>query len=638
MHFSIPDIEKLKEGNSSYTSYILYLNGLPHSSLRYRKLREFYSTIKLKYGNSIKLPSFPSKNILMSDYEIEERREMLEKFLQLITQNSSIIEDEYVQQILLDSHIEFHNLFIDIMHISANTIQSLNNNAIINNQNGASLSQANLQIYYSLKPPFQKYIKIPTHICKNLNTNNIIKLYAENTNILNQYLSYLGLYLVYLHCPSPKTSSLMNLKNLGHKDDAAEHKVIYINRLTDTECPYLALQTLTCTCNQEYRNSMGLSGPYILIRTNYWDCALDGYITSSEKTAEILYYQLWNDGFLKASQISKSDHLASSPSYSTRAREAINNYEGPLSRGFLPLTQTGINEFKITTGHNAGPSLRCETLHLGLNGLLIFCQAKNLASNHDTKDLNGYSNRDKKLCSHSKAITENFTNGHHPVAGSDAILIANGSYRKSNLHTDDSTHNSGQYDKDVLFFKTCRIKSWRISSYPGATPVFSSSPTTSENLPDHVTQQRPANHNNAKHYCTNRVRYKFSFQYLTPNQEFEWFHLENVEYPLFLSSCLHGIVNELMRRDSAHSGDKAKYSTAHSDLDSIRSYKDKSCFMEEQIEPLLIRSKSPAKATRSSAGNEFKGRCNIAKKVVELKPFDSIERLRSDLITHPRVI
>ncbi len=85
MHFSIPDTQEYSEGNSSYTGYNLHVNGVFHCSLRYSQLHDFNEQIKKEFGTGfLGAQKFPPKKILsLNQQDIEERRQKLEKYIQL---------------------------------------------------------------------------------------------------------------------------------------------------------------------------------------------------------------------------------------------------------------------------------------------------------------------------------------------------------------------------------------------------------------------------------------------------------------------------------------------------------------------------------------------------------------------------
>jgi sorting nexin-17 len=84
MHFSIPDTSEVEDDSGKFTTYNIYTNGAFHCSVRYSQLLEFSEQVKKEF-TSEGLPPFPKKRIKflrLTPAEMEERREMLEKYLQ----------------------------------------------------------------------------------------------------------------------------------------------------------------------------------------------------------------------------------------------------------------------------------------------------------------------------------------------------------------------------------------------------------------------------------------------------------------------------------------------------------------------------------------------------------------------------
>ncbi|KAK6168256.1 hypothetical protein SNE40_022120 [Patella caerulea] len=104
MHFSIPDTEECKDSSgTSFTSYNLYINGVFHCQLRYRLLHQFHDQMKKEFG-VLNLPQFPPKKLLsLTPIQIEERRIMLERYIQLVSQDAQISNSESFNTFLLNA-------------------------------------------------------------------------------------------------------------------------------------------------------------------------------------------------------------------------------------------------------------------------------------------------------------------------------------------------------------------------------------------------------------------------------------------------------------------------------------------------------------------------------------------------------
>lgn len=107
MHFSIPETEDFTdESGSSYTGYHIYINGKFHCTVRYRQLHNLHDQLKKEYGATA-LPYFPPKKFLpLSANQLEERRSLLEKFIQKVGQHPDLVSSEIVNSFLLSAQVE----------------------------------------------------------------------------------------------------------------------------------------------------------------------------------------------------------------------------------------------------------------------------------------------------------------------------------------------------------------------------------------------------------------------------------------------------------------------------------------------------------------------------------------------------
>ncbi|XP_071804503.1 sorting nexin-17-like [Asterias amurensis] len=108
MHFSIPDTQAYSEGNSNYTGYNLHVNGVFHCSLRYSQLHDFNEQIKKEFGTGfLGAQKFPPKKILsLNQQDIEERRQKLEKYVQLVSQDQRVANSDLFNGFLLSAQKE----------------------------------------------------------------------------------------------------------------------------------------------------------------------------------------------------------------------------------------------------------------------------------------------------------------------------------------------------------------------------------------------------------------------------------------------------------------------------------------------------------------------------------------------------
>lgn len=109
MHFSIPDTQEFKEeGGSTYNAYKININGAFHCTVRYSQLHNFSEQLKKEFGSNV-LPPFPPKKfklLALTPAELEERRSMLERYIQIISQNPSIANSDIFNGFFLQAQQE----------------------------------------------------------------------------------------------------------------------------------------------------------------------------------------------------------------------------------------------------------------------------------------------------------------------------------------------------------------------------------------------------------------------------------------------------------------------------------------------------------------------------------------------------
>ncbi|XP_076039962.1 sorting nexin-17-like [Oratosquilla oratoria] len=107
MHFSIPDTQDCKEENgSTYVAYNFHINGVFHCTVRYRQLHSLHEQLKRELGAST-LPTFPPKKILsLSPAQTEERRSSLERYIQLLSQDPRVLNNDVFNGFLVSAQNE----------------------------------------------------------------------------------------------------------------------------------------------------------------------------------------------------------------------------------------------------------------------------------------------------------------------------------------------------------------------------------------------------------------------------------------------------------------------------------------------------------------------------------------------------
>lgn len=107
MHFAIPDTKELNDGNGSiFVGYNIHINGVFHCTVRYRQLHNLNEQLRKAFGSET-LPLFPPKKILpLTGGQLEDRRILLEKYIQTLGQDSRLISSELLIGFLLSAQQE----------------------------------------------------------------------------------------------------------------------------------------------------------------------------------------------------------------------------------------------------------------------------------------------------------------------------------------------------------------------------------------------------------------------------------------------------------------------------------------------------------------------------------------------------
>lgn len=107
MHFSIPDTQEFNDENgSSYVGYNIHINGIYHCTVRYKQLHNLNEQLKKQHGAN-NVPIFPPKKFLpLSSNQLEERRAMLEKYIQTVGQTPHLMNTEIFNGFLLSAQQE----------------------------------------------------------------------------------------------------------------------------------------------------------------------------------------------------------------------------------------------------------------------------------------------------------------------------------------------------------------------------------------------------------------------------------------------------------------------------------------------------------------------------------------------------
>ncbi|XP_025088996.1 sorting nexin-17-like isoform X2 [Pomacea canaliculata] len=190
MHFSIPDTQEVKEETgSTYTSYNIYINGVFHCSARYKQMRQLHDQLRKDF-KSATFPPFPPKKLLsLTPEEVEERRLMLERYIQLVSQ---------------DQRMGSSDIFNTFLHTAQQE------------------SQKEVPEHVTLDVFLMNGHKITVNITSTDQTDDILEGVASQIEIPNEFVYYFGLFLV-------------------KKEDKGNNSIV--RRLQDFESPYISLRT-----------------------------------------------------------------------------------------------------------------------------------------------------------------------------------------------------------------------------------------------------------------------------------------------------------------------------------------------------------------------------------------------------------
>ncbi|XP_005096824.1 sorting nexin-17 isoform X2 [Aplysia californica] len=188
MHFSIPDTEEVKEGSTSYTIYNIYVNGVFHCKARYKQMRLFHDELKKEFG-ALALPEFPKKKLLaLSAVEIEQRRVMLERYIQLVSQDPQMGNSSVFNTFLLTAQQE---------------------------------SQIEEAERVSLDTFLMNGHKITISLMSTDQTEDVLEAVAQQIEIPDDFVHYFGLFLV-------------------RKEEDGDNSIV--RRLQEFESPFLSLK------------------------------------------------------------------------------------------------------------------------------------------------------------------------------------------------------------------------------------------------------------------------------------------------------------------------------------------------------------------------------------------------------------
>ncbi|XP_043465711.1 sorting nexin-17 isoform X3 [Leptopilina heterotoma] len=151
MHFSIPNTQELlDQSGNSFLGYNIHINGLFHCTVRYKQFHNLHEKI-IKDFDAILLSFPPKKFFPLTVNQQEDRRRALEKYMQTLGQNTSIVKSRLLNAFLLNAQIE----------TNGSTIKSENFNVYLYNWQKITLEVANTDNSKQILKKLCRHIKLP---------------------------------------------------------------------------------------------------------------------------------------------------------------------------------------------------------------------------------------------------------------------------------------------------------------------------------------------------------------------------------------------------------------------------------------------------------------------------------------------
>ena len=240
MHFSIPETEEVGEDRkSSYTGYCLHINGVYHCMLRYRQLHSLHEQLRREFSTNT-LPVFPPKKLFnLSEKEVEERRLMLEKYLQLISQDHRISNSQTFNTFLLTAQKETRR----------ETIENVSLEVFLMNEH-----------------------KVVVNVLSTEQSDVVLDNVCDQLHVPADLVSCFSLFLI-------------------RRD--ADADITVLRKLQDFESPFISQKTVSSSSNNSVSGSGESNqwGVRIMLRKSCWDPSLDDALLSEQSTLNLVYTQ-----------------------------------------------------------------------------------------------------------------------------------------------------------------------------------------------------------------------------------------------------------------------------------------------------------------------------------------------------------
>ena len=236
MHFSIPDTTEVKEGGGTYHNFNLHVNGVYFCSLRYSQLHDFSLQLKKEPFDQTGIDPFPPKKqtlLPLTPFEIDERREALEKYLQSICQHPEA------------SRCDLFNAFFLTAQQDAYLVENTPVEVDVFLANGR---------------------KVTVEVMALDRTDDVLEKVAKRMELPEQFTYYFGLFVT-----------------LVEPDDTH----LLMRKLQNFESPHVSLRAA-----RQIAEASEVSGEYRLtIRKWYWDSHYDDELLEDKVGTNLLYVQ-----------------------------------------------------------------------------------------------------------------------------------------------------------------------------------------------------------------------------------------------------------------------------------------------------------------------------------------------------------
>uniref|UniRef100_A0A915HH63 PX domain-containing protein n=1 Tax=Romanomermis culicivorax TaxID=13658 RepID=A0A915HH63_ROMCU len=254
IHITIPETVKIYDNNGNvHDGFKVHINGILHCTLRYSALLNLHDDLR-KLFEWVEVIGFPPKKIkfLMTDKELDERRELLEFYLRTICQNPQTSAHSIVTNFFRES------------------------------QKDCFLSQNSEDIDIHVAIYLLDGSKTLIHCSPGEPTSMILQRLCEKLKIGSQFMKYFGLFIAGKSDINPYKSKqpislfLFDNFDIGYR--------LVVRWLQDFECPLISLLTLN-------QLSPKKSLKIILRKWYYWNVEIDKELLNDDNALRLIYIQ-----------------------------------------------------------------------------------------------------------------------------------------------------------------------------------------------------------------------------------------------------------------------------------------------------------------------------------------------------------